>query len=242
MTGHRWSVRLPLAIAGVAAAAHALPAATSIGPLRTRAFPGLAGVGGDHTIAVTFDDGPDPATTALFLEELRELGWRATFFALGSMVRRSPSLAAAVASAGHDVALHGDEHRNLLFRGPVATARDLHRGFDAIGSAVGRAPQWFRPPYGVLTMDAALVARSLGMRTALWTAWGRDWRAEATPRSIVADVRRNLRPGGTVLLHDTSASGSWRATLRALRPIDELIREIGASPAPLSEHLARPSG
>ena len=225
------------ALGGAAAVLHVLPAVTSIEAVRMRAWPALAGVGESGRVAVTFDDGPDPDTTPRFLERLRDLGWLATFFMLGEMVRKAPSLAAEVAAAGHDVGLHGDRHRNLLFRGPFGTAGDLRRGFDAIGDAVGHPPEWFRPPYGVLTAEALVMARHLGVRTVLWTAWGRDWRAEATPRSIVDDVRRGLRPGGTVLLHDTSASGSWRATLQALDPLDELIRRLGASPARLSVHL-----
>jgi peptidoglycan/xylan/chitin deacetylase (PgdA/CDA1 family) len=233
-------LRLVGALAAAAAAVHVAPAITGLDIVRTRLFPGLAGTGSAQTVAVTFDDGPDPSSTPLFLKRLQDLGWRATFFMLGSMARKNPTLAAEVAVAGHDVALHGDVHRNLLFRGPVATASDLRRGFDALAESIGRAPRWFRPPYGILTGDALLTARRLGLRTVLWTAWGRDWRAEATPESIVTDIRKDLRPGGTVLLHDISASGSWRATSDALSGLDDLIRGLGVKPAPLSEHLAGP--
>jgi peptidoglycan/xylan/chitin deacetylase (PgdA/CDA1 family) len=233
--------RVAAAMAGTALVLHLGPAVTGLAGVRTRIFPGLAGVGRPETIAVTFDDGPDPATTPRFLEKLRELGWRATFFMLGGMARQNASLAQEVAAAGHDVGLHGDEHRNLLFRGPLATSTDLNRGFEAITQATGRLPRWFRPPYGILTGDALFAARRLGLRTVLWTAWGRDWRAAATPQSIVTDVRGDLTPGGTVLLHDTSVSGSWTATLESLPALDEIIRGLGASPARLSEHLARPA-
>ena len=57
------------------------------------------------------------------------------------------------------------------------------------------------------------------MTTVLWTTWGRDWRREATPASVVADVTRRYVDGGTVLLHDsdcTSYPGSWYSTLGAL--------------------------
>jgi peptidoglycan-N-acetylglucosamine deacetylase len=230
--------RLAGALAAAAAAVHLAPAITGLDIIRTRLFPGLAGAGSAQTVAVTFDDGPDSSSTRLFLERLRDLGWKATFFMLGSMARQNPTLAAEVAAAGHDVGLHGDVHRNLLFRGPLAAWTDLRRGYDAVADASGRRPLWFRPPYGILTGDAIVAARRLGLRTVLWTAWGRDWRAEATPQSIVADIRKDLRPGGTVLLHDISASGSWRATLDGLSGLDDLIRGLGARPAPLSEHLA----
>ena len=238
MTSVSRTLRAASTLAGAAAVVHVLPAVTSIGTVRTWAFPRLAGIGTGDTVAVTFDDGPDPCTTPRFLERLRDLGWRATFFMLGSMVRKTPSLAVEVAAAGHDVGLHGDEHRNLLFRGPLGTANDLRRGFDTIAETLGRAPEWFRPPYGILTAESAMTARRLEMRTVLWTAWGRDWRAEATSESILTDLRKDLRPGGTVLLHDTSVSGSWRVTLQALQPLDELIRMTGASPTALSEHLS----
>ena len=73
----------------------------------------------------------------------------------------------------------------------------------------------------------------------LWTAWGRDWRPEATPESIVADVDRDLHPGATVLLHDsdyTSAPGSWRATVTALPLLAERCAARGLKVGPLADH------
>jgi peptidoglycan/xylan/chitin deacetylase (PgdA/CDA1 family) len=77
---------------------------------------------------------------------------------------------------------------------------------------------WYRPPYGVLTTEALVAAHAVGLRTVLWSAWGRDWERTASPESVAHRVSATLRPGGTVLLHDsdrTSAPGSWRATLGA---------------------------
>jgi hypothetical protein len=77
------------------------------------------------------------------------------------------------------------------------------------------------------------------MRTVLWTAWGRDWKAEATGASVTAHVRRGLRAGGTVLLHDsdcTSAAGAWRSAEAALPRLAELFAEQGLTVGPLREH------
>src|SRR4051812_49678021 len=100
-----------------AAVVHALPAVTARGPVR-RLTPGLAGEGRHGGIALTFDDGPDPHGTPAVLEVLADLGWRATFFMLGSQVRRHPGIARMVADAGHEVAVHGTLHRNHLIRTP----------------------------------------------------------------------------------------------------------------------------
>ncbi len=192
----------------------------------------------DH-VALTFDDGPDPASTPRFLEALDRLGWRATFFMLGGEARRSPGLVAEVAAAGHEIAVHGDEHRNLLRRGPRAAVNDIRRCRDSLAALSGVEPTWFRPPFGILSLAGMRGAARLGLRTVLWTTWGRDWRAEATPESIVADVGRRYVGGGTVLLHDTdgeSFPGSWRNTLGALPLLAEMFSDRGLAVGPLGEH------
>jgi len=219
--------------------AHAVPMVTTVAPLRRRWFPALSGAGDDRRVALTFDDGPDPASTPAFLDALDDRGWKATFFMLGSMVRRAPGLAAQVVSAGHEVAVHGDQHRNHLWRSPRDVTTDLERATASIVEATGRHPAWFRPPYGGLSTGSLVAARRLGLRTVLWTTWGRDWRAEATPASVAADVGSNLEPGGTVLLHDsdcTSAPGAWRSALGSLPALAELFAAQGLQPGPLSAH------
>ncbi|MDQ2826661.1 MAG: polysaccharide deacetylase family protein, partial [Actinomycetota bacterium] len=141
---------LGFALAGAAAvaAAHALPGLGNIDVLRRRALPGLSGLGAPGHVALTFDDGPDPGSTPRFLEALDRLGWRATFFMLGSMVDRAPALAAEVAAAGHEIAVHGYEHRSELLQRPRAVIDDLALAVDSVASATGRWPVWFRPPYG----------------------------------------------------------------------------------------------
>jgi peptidoglycan/xylan/chitin deacetylase (PgdA/CDA1 family) len=236
----RTSVALPLAAAVAAAAAQWAPGLTAFEPVRRRATPGLAGQGAPGHVALTFDDGPVPASTPAFLDRLAQLGWRATFFMLGQEVRRAPGLAAEVAAAGHEVAVHGDQHRNLLRRPPAATVDDLRRARDSVAWATGAGPAWFRPPYGLLSGTAAVAARRLGLRPVLWTTEGRDWRAEATPGTIVADISAHLAPGGTILLHDYAASGSWRATLAALPRLAELLHHRGLAAGPLADHGLTP--
>jgi peptidoglycan/xylan/chitin deacetylase (PgdA/CDA1 family) len=226
---------------GVAAAfaVHALPALSNVDVLRSRLLPGLGGFGSPGHVALTFDDGPDPKSTPAFLETLDRLGWRATFFMLGAMVQRAPGLAAEVAAAGHEVAVHGYEHRSQLFRSAGAIAGDLSRAVDTISSATHRQPVWFRPPYGTLSTGGVRAARRQGLRSVLWTTWGRDWRAEASPGSVVADVGRQLGPGATVLLHDsdcTSAPDAWRSALGALDPLSELFSARGLAVGPLADH------
>ena len=232
-------LRWTLAGAAALAAGHAGPSVSAIGPLRRALLPRLAGGGRADHVALTFDDGPDRASTPAFLEALDGLGWRATFFMLGCMVERDPGLAGEVAAAGHEVALHGYDHVSHLRRAPGPVEDDLRRGFDVVADATGHAPVWFRPPYGHLSGGTCRAARRLGLRTVLWTAWGRDWTATATAASVVGHVARAVGPGGTVLLHDsdcTSAPHSWRSALGALPGLADLFAARRLAVGPLGDH------
>lgn len=232
-------------LAAVGAVAHAAPSVTSLGPVRAALWPGLTGIGDRGHVALTFDDGPDPASTPLFLAALEDAGVSATFFLLGEMVRKAPWLAREIADAGHEVALHGWAHRAHVAVSPAKTLRDLRQGRDEVASAVGRAPEWYRPPYGVASAATFSACRKLGLRPVLWSAWGRDWTATATAESVFHTVAGDLRGGGTVLLHDsdcTSKPQAWRSTLGALPLLLEHCAQQGWRVGPLGEHGLSPRG
>src|SRR5205085_2094620 len=118
----------------------------------------------------------------------REAGAVATFFLVGEQVRRAPALASEIAAAGHAVAIHCDRHRNLLRLAPWQLRDDLDRAEDAIATAAGTSVPVYRPPYGVLNAAALRHAAARGWAVALWSRWGRDWRAGATAATIAREA------------------------------------------------------
>ena len=210
--------RIP-GLIGTAAIAYLLPGLAG-------AWPALRGPLGveDHTAsgtgyALTFDDGPHAQGTPAMLGILAAADVRATFFLVGEQVRRDPALAGEILAAGHQIGLHCDRHRNLLRLTPWQVREDLARAEASIAEATGCTPTLYRPPYGVLNAAALRLARRRGWRTLLWTHWGRDWEANATPGSIAERVTDGAGPGSVLLLHDAddySSPGSWRRTVRAL--------------------------
>lgn len=181
-------------------------------------------------VALTFDDGPHPEGTPAALAVLRERNVTATFFLVGEQVERHPSIAADIATAGHRIALHGYRHRLQLRFTPRALADDLRRGFHAIAEATGEAPDTYRPPYGIFSPAGLAYTRKRGWRPLLWSRWGRDWAARATPESIAATVTDDLRGGDVLLLHDAdwySAGGSHRNTVAALPRVLDAIEARG---------------
>jgi peptidoglycan/xylan/chitin deacetylase (PgdA/CDA1 family) len=191
-------------------------------------------------VALTFDDGPDPEATPRVLEALDQLGWHATFFMLGDMVRRSPHLVREVVAAGHEVGVHGDSHRAHIWRTPDDVTSDIRRSHDLLREVSGERIRWFRPPHGYLSGASWRAAHQLGLRTVLWTTWGRDWTADATPRSVYDNLLSALEPGATLLLHDsdcTTAPRAWEATLGALPLLADELAARRLTVVALRDHL-----
>ena len=227
------------AIGSAVAAANLLPVTGCIAPLRRTCRPRLSGISQRNHIALTFDDGPDRRTTPRFMELLAARGVTATFFLLAAHAACEPLLVREMAAAGHELAVHGWWHDCLALRRPGGLARDLVRSREVIEEAAGADVRWYRPPYGVMTGEGLYAARRAGLKTVLWSSWGLDWSRHATPASIVATVSRSVRPGGTVLLHDTdrtAAPGSWRATLEATSLLVDRWSGSDVLVGPLREH------
>ena len=228
-------MRLPLALATATAATWSLPALACHVPPVAAAL-GVPRRGGGAGVAITFDDGPHVDGTPAVLEALQRAAATATFFLVGEQVRRNPRLAAEIASAGHAIALHGFRHRNQLRLSAGAVRRDLQWGAAAIEEATDVSPTIYRPPYGIFSAGGLREVRGAGYAPWLWSRWGRDWRADATPEGIAAKATEDLGPGDVVLLHDAdhySAGGSHRRTAAAL----PLILDAVAARAWATERL-----
>jgi peptidoglycan/xylan/chitin deacetylase (PgdA/CDA1 family) len=186
--------------------------------------------------ALTFDDGPDPEGTPAVLDDLAAADVRATFFVLGERVVRHPDVVAAIAAAGHELALHGWSHRNAVWQSSFGLRDGLRRSLAALAGVVERRPRFYRPPYGVLSPAAARLAEQADLEPYLWTAWARDW-CVLPPDEIQADLRAGLTPGAVLLLHDGEGTGGQPGAVanmrRALLPFLREARAAGYRLEPL---------
>jgi len=233
------TVRATAGTVGLVAGGHVLPSVVTIPALRLRFLSRLSGASTTAHVALTFDDGPDAASTPAFLDELAALGVQATFFVLGSQLEQHADVGRRLVGAGHEIALHGWTHRPHLLRTPWDVESDLRRTFDCVCETTGVPPRFWRPPNGIVTGGGLSAARRLGLTPVLWTADGRDWARTATAASVAARVLARLDAGGTVLLHDsdiTSAPHSWHSALGALRTLVEHCNRQGWRVGPLREH------
>ena len=153
------------------------------------------------SIAITFDDGPNPTITPKLLDLLDRHDAKVTFFLIGKYVRACPTLAGEIAERGHVIGNHTETHPGLTFLSSQQIEHELERCDDAILAATGKRPAWMRPPFGYRspTLDG-IVRRRGGAGVAMWSKAGHDWRAQS-PEPVIRRLRR-VGGGDIVLLHD----------------------------------------
>jgi peptidoglycan-N-acetylglucosamine deacetylase len=176
-------------------------------------------------VALTFDDGPHPRWTPRVLETLAAHRAKATFFLVGRKAARHPEVVKAILDAGHGVGLHSWGHDRLfVLRREKVVREDLRRGLDALERVTGTRPTLFRPPIGHTNPIIARVVDALDLTVVGWTIAGRDGLAGARVEDVVARVRRDLRDGAIVLLHDSPETGDREpAAVKALPAILDAI-------------------
>lgn len=230
------SPRLTVLAASLAITGYWLPALTALSPVLRRPLGVEDRTSTGLGFALTFDDGPDAQGTPAVLETLAEAGVLATFFLVGEQVQRNPTLVGELVAAGHTVGVHCQRHRNLLRLTPRQVRDDLRAAAASIEDRSGLPVSLYRPPYGILNAAALRFARANGWRTFLWSHWGRDWQARATPQSIASRLTEDARAGSVGLLHDSDRYGDedcWRQTAAALPLILEALSRRGLEPVKL---------
>ncbi|MBA9006730.1 polysaccharide deacetylase family protein [Thermomonospora cellulosilytica] len=169
-------------------------------------------------VALTFDDGPTPATLPTLLSRLREAGARATFFNQGDRSQARPDLVRAQRSAGMWIGNHTVTHPHLTQIGEPAAFQEILGAQQILHRITGEWPTLFRPPYGETNEQIRRHEARLGLLEVLWTVDSRDW-AGATTAEIVA-AARTLRPGGIMLMHDWSQA--------SVDAVPQIVRELRA--------------
>lgn len=152
-------------------------------------------------VVLTFDDGPDPVGTEQVLTALAERNATATFFVLGTRIRRHPTLLDEIVAAGHELGLHGPDHQPLPRFDAAATERRTADAAKELSDLTGRELRWFRPPYGRQTLPNWRGIRAAGLMPVFWgpTTW--DWR-DLPQQERVAKAQQGARPGAILLGHD----------------------------------------
>lgn len=170
-------------------------------------------------LALTFDDGPSPATP-LLLDILARHSIPATFFQVGENAEAYPALARQVAEGGHEIGNHSSTHPNFAFTRPSFALEEFSRAQTVLADITGKTPIWLRAPYGVRWFGFREAQRKLNLTGVMWSVIGRDWRLPAS--AVTARILNHVSQGDIICLHDgrgTLKNPDVEATLEAVRRI-----------------------
>ena len=203
-------------------------------------FPTLyhQGAGGEHQVALTFDDGPDPKWTPRVLDILKANGVTATFFLVGVNAEKYPDLVRRIVAEGHEIGNHTYYHPNLAACWPEHIRLELNATQLLLETITGRSTTLFRPPYNADTSPSSLadlaplrIANDLNYLVVLENIDPQDW-ARPGADVILQRIKQQRRDGSIILLHD--AGGDRSQTVAALPRIIDWLETRGDTIVPLS--------
>nr|WP_245380106.1 endo-1,4-beta-xylanase [Kibdelosporangium banguiense] len=198
---------------------------------RSTAFSGLADCRSGY-VGLTFDDGPNAATTTQLVNAVRTAGLRATFFNIGSKVQQNPALARSQTAAGMWIGNHSWTHPHLTQMSQAQMRSELTQTQQAIQQAAGVTTKLFRPPYGETNGTLKSVEAQLGLTEVLWNVDSRDWNGASTAQIVQA--ASSLQNGGVILMHD-----GYQTTINAIPQIAANLSSRGLCAGMISPSTGR---
>jgi cellulose synthase/poly-beta-1,6-N-acetylglucosamine synthase-like glycosyltransferase/peptidoglycan/xylan/chitin deacetylase (PgdA/CDA1 family) len=197
-----------------------------------------------RTIALTFDDGPDPRWTPQILDVLAHYHAHATFFQIGSKVDEHPELTRRVMAEGNEVGSHTFTHAQLATTPAWRRSIELTLTGNAIAAATGHIPVLVRPPYSstpaaVTGADftALRQAAAAGHLIVLADHDTDDWRRPGVDAIVTAALPAKGR-GAVVMMHDSG--GDRGQTVAALRKLIPRLQAKGYRFTTVSQGLRLP--
>lgn len=158
---------------------------------------------GGKNLFLTFDDGPNPHTTARLLEVLAEEHVPASFFVIGNEVEKHPDLVEKIAKGGHTIGNHSYNHNFLPGLSTKLIEKEIHRTNDLIEDISGVHTKFFRPPYGIIDSRGAYFLKEAAMTIVYWGCVSEDWRPVGSS-TVTKRVLRKLEAGTLIVLHEGS--------------------------------------
>jgi len=185
-----------------------------------------SGSDSEHSIALTFDDGPHPELTPVILDVLKEYDVNATFFVVGENVKANGDIVERIILDGHEIGNHTFGHKYLFKH--KNTRRDMEREIDLCDDEIFNHSEYssvlFRPPGGIYDATLTSVCGERGYSMVLWSIDTRDWEGKSASE-IENEILNNVSDGSIILMHDYVCVESH--TAEALRSVIPKLKELG---------------
>ncbi|GAA2776570.1 bifunctional polysaccharide deacetylase/glycosyltransferase family 2 protein [Nonomuraea dietziae] len=197
------------------------------------------------TLALTFDDGPDPAWTPQVLDALKKHGAKATFFAVGSKIAQHPELTRRIVAEGHEIGNHTYAHADLSEVPGWRLGLELSLTQQALAGATGLHTTLARPPYSSTPAavtgpqwESLKAVADRGYLLVLTDLDTKDWARPGSAQIVKAALPSRGR-GAIVMMHD--AGGDRRQTVEAVDRVLGALADQGYRGVTVTQALGMPS-
>ncbi|MGE8080755.1 polysaccharide deacetylase family protein [Peribacillus loiseleuriae] len=157
-------------------------------------------VQGENRIVLTFDDGPNPHYTPQLLDLLKRYGVKATFFVVGSKVKRNPNIIKRMHEEGHTIGIHHYDHISSWLMSPFKLRNQLIMTEQAITECTNEKVTFYRPPWGHFNLFTQLISKKYEI--IMWSDIFGDWKVETCKTELLDQLRKTTDGGSILLLHD----------------------------------------
>jgi len=157
-------------------------------------------------VALTFDDGPSAYTISI-LDILKRYNISATFFVVGSEVKKFPDIIQRIYREKHIIGNHTWNHPDITTLSRNELWKEINSTNIQIEKIIGHSPDLFRPPYSSINDKNADAIKKFGMTSVLWNVDSKDWQ-EKSPLSIQKNVISGIKKKSLIVMHDGDQYGS----------------------------------
>ncbi|WP_394620470.1 polysaccharide deacetylase family protein [Lentzea sp. JNUCC 0626] len=178
----------------------------------------------DKIVALTFDDGPDPAGAEQVLDLLEAEEIPATFFLMGRDLAAHPELGKKIAEAGHEIGNHTYNHQRMIGVSAETVAREVEDTDAEIRKTGYSGDIHFRPPNGKKLFELPRYLEKHDRTTVMWDVEP-DSAGSPSAQEIAQQTLREVKPGSIILLHPMY--GAREQTRQALKPVIVGLKERG---------------
>ncbi|MGG0656277.1 polysaccharide deacetylase family protein [Rummeliibacillus pycnus] len=151
-------------------------------------------------MALTFDDGPNAEYTPQLLDLFKKYDVKATFFVVGSNVKKHPEIIKRMAKDGHTVGIHHYDHISSWIMSPFRLKKQLEMTEKVITECTGEKVSFYRPPWGHFNVFTLAVSKRYNK--IMWSNIFGDWKVEKAKHGLLNELRNSLKEGAIFVLHD----------------------------------------
>lgn len=181
----------------------------------------------NKTIALTFDDGPDPLYTNKLLDILKKNNVKASFFLVAGNAQKNIDIVERMKEEGHGIGMHSLYHKSAWITFPTETKNEFKKALEIFNS-IGLNITYFRPPWGTFNAYTLRSAIDNSLKTILWTVEAYDWRKNNSGKNIEKILLERIKDNDIIVLHDSGgAKGAPQNTLDALENVIPKLLQKG---------------